>query len=370
MNNTNDSFINAPALKTASDWLQFSHIFKANIFLKDPNLWNVVREGNKVPEEDDAVDDSAQTKSDKAKLRDTRLVNDQKAMAILTKMVASTPKISLVIGKASCKEAFDALGAAFNRTSEVMIIHLSDEYRDHIIGNQSVTDYISNLSSIRNQLLSAKAEGYSDDSHVLKILRGLQSSQGVRDSRFENFYDMRMMWINEASLNPMIKKPTIESIIAGLLDVELLKTKTPALHKPKIAATTTQEKQGGIFRGKCFKCFQKGHKSNDPFCPKYKVRVDKKIDGTPTNSKQTTSNETPVKHVSFKQATTAVETTKHSLVASKSVVTKQAIKFILDSGASEHMVPDDSMLNDFKLNRVNPLLLHQADQCQSRDKGN
>ncbi len=77
-------------MKTASDWLQFSHIFKANIFLKDANLWNVVREGNKVAEEDDAADDSVQTKSDKAKLRDTRLVSDQKAMAILTKMVAKS----------------------------------------------------------------------------------------------------------------------------------------------------------------------------------------------------------------------------------------------------------------------------------------
>ncbi len=57
--NNSDSFINAPALKTASDWLQFSHIFKPNIFLKPPNLWKAVQEGHSVPEELVAEDDTS-----------------------------------------------------------------------------------------------------------------------------------------------------------------------------------------------------------------------------------------------------------------------------------------------------------------------
>ena len=79
-------------------------------------------------------------------------------MAILTKMVAGTPKISQVIGKRSCKEAYEALGAIYNRTSQALITHLEDEYRDHILGKQSISDYIANLGTIRQQLLNSKAD--------------------------------------------------------------------------------------------------------------------------------------------------------------------------------------------------------------------
>jgi len=141
---------------------------------------------------------------------------------------------------------------------------------------------------------------------------------------------MRMMLINEASLNPVIRKPTIESVIAGLLDVELLKSKAPALPKPKIAAAVTR----GVFKGKCFKCHGKGHKSNDPSCPKFEKK-DYKNDSTMKNDAKQTTPE-----VSFKQATTATgvcvpATTsqlKHSLMiskaSSKASDTETTVKFI------------------------------------------
>ena len=226
MESTDSNFISAPILKTATDWLQFSHIFEANCYLKDSALWNVVVEGNPVLSEADVAGDDEDKKREKFKLREIRKVNDKKALAILTKMVVSTPKISLVIGKKTCKEAFDALGAIFNRSSQALITHLSDEYRDHILGRQSITDYVSALGNIRQQLINAKAEGFSDDSHVLKLLRGLQSSPGVRDSRFEMFYYMKMEMINESANNPLYPKPSIETIVAGLLDIEILKEKS------------------------------------------------------------------------------------------------------------------------------------------------
>ena len=78
-------------------------------------MFTVIEEGINVDSEADAEGDTAVQLQEKLSLRTVRKIRDQKAMAILTKVVAGTPKTSLVIGKRSCKEAYEALGAIYNR---------------------------------------------------------------------------------------------------------------------------------------------------------------------------------------------------------------------------------------------------------------
>ena len=126
----------------------------------------------------------------------------------------------------------------------------------------------------------------------------------------------------------MIKKPTIESVIAGLLDV-------------KEKACTK------AFKGKCYKCHQQGHKSNDPNCPMKNKKIGGNLEKKVTFGQTTTSTSA--------MATNSVPTTqtiktelKHSLIVSTNDECKMKIKFVLDSGASDHMVPHESILHDFQ----------------------
>ena len=67
---------------------------------------------------------------------------------------------------------------------------------------------------------------------------------------------------NESNANPNVRKPTVESVISGFLDVEILKTKTTK-HPAEIKMAAFVQKQNTtnkkMFKGKCWICKSPGH---------------------------------------------------------------------------------------------------------------
>ena len=142
---------------------------KMRIILKSYELWNLVEEGFTVPENMAAL-----TEAQKMELK-SNMKKDAKALAIIHGAVSAEifPRIS---NEETSKAAWDVLDEEYRGTTEVRAVKLQSLRRDfeytRMKEGESLEDYLTRLTDIVNQM-KAYGETLSDKRVVQKILISL-----------------------------------------------------------------------------------------------------------------------------------------------------------------------------------------------------
>jgi hypothetical protein len=263
---------------------------------------------------------------DGAELADaTEKLRDRKALSLIRSHV-SAALLPYLQSQANAKEAWDTL-KALNATSLEARKSMLEEQLLQLVKQKSedVAEYVARAQKIRLELAAA-GESVNDDRVIRAILRGLP----------DEFTNVKEFLLYQTGL-------TIGKVMTHL---KVAEERVGSNSREAIAlkSVVTKGRPRNMSKIECFNCGEKGHMKRE--CPNKKKKWKKPADAVAMSAVGATATDsysgrdkTPGDEVVVAAAKVA-EGGEHSV--------RRKIDWVLDSGATHHVLADESAAEDIK----------------------